>query len=152
MSLESDRKLIEFLRQMIQDCKTIQESLKQDLKHFSKNNMDMIHESNAHKMRLVEGLNKLAMDVKACVSSRDSDDLMAALNAYQDNAGSREKAEIMGLRRTLKAEIDKCYQELQTNSKLVYANLDFLKRIWDRLLGSKSDNACVYDQKGVTSK
>jgi flagellar biosynthesis/type III secretory pathway chaperone len=152
MSQRSDQEVIATLKQMLQFCHSIQVSLQGDLDHFSKNEMEKIGPSNDLKMQLLTRLSKLTQELKELLPEGTSADMIATLETYSAKSDTREKQEMNRLVRDLKLQIEKCYQYLLTNSKVVYTNLSHLNNIWDKLLASKSESQSLYDHRGCTGK
>jgi flagellar biosynthesis/type III secretory pathway chaperone len=151
MSLRTDQTLAASLKQMLEYCHAMQTYLKSDQEYFSKNDLEKINNSNNEKAQLISRMSVTAQELKAIMAPKDSSiSIMAALEVYAAKPDTSEKREIQTLVRQLKPEIDKCYQSLLINSKVVNSNLSFLKNIWDRLLSLTSDGNTLYDHKGTT--
>jgi len=156
MSMQSDQTLVVSLKQMVQYCHSIQQSLELDQEYFRKNDMARISKSTEDKAQLIERMTNLTNDLKSDLKymgpANKSGDILAALENYSARPDTREKREINTLVRELKSVIEKCHQYLLTNSKVVYTNMSNLKNTWDKLLACQSDSNCLYDHKGNTGK
>lgn len=140
-----DGALLSSVRQMLDCCREIQNLLQHDKEYFTENQLDKVNESNQRKAELLDKLNLLAVEVnsKKQLTSLFNDTLQ---DVNQPLSGTQ--SELRTLVGELREEISNCYKYVVINSGIVFANLQQLKNIWDRMLACKTDDTCVYDNKG----
>ena len=111
------------------------QQLKKDKKNFSKNDLPAIEESNRRKSEVLQLLNTLAESISQPDQSASE-------------LGSESQQELNDLAKELKSEIAACYKYIATNSTVVFANLQQLKELRDKLSSNCSVAQGVYDDKG----
>ena len=136
-----DGALLASLRQMLDCCKEIQNLLQHDKEYFTENQLDKVNESNQKKAALLDKLNLLAVEVNS------KKQLTTLFNDAAQEV-NQPQSELRTLVSELKEEISNCYKYVVVNSGIVFANLQQLKNIWDKMLACKSSDTCVYDNKG----
>jgi conjugal transfer/entry exclusion protein len=138
-----DGYLLQKISHIRQTCHAIEVLLEADQTHFSNNKMDALGESNQEKTRLLDTLSHTVGELKSHLQTQypgKTLDTIDASPAFQEMITS------------LKQELQDCYQALAVNNHIVYANLQHLKAIWDKILASQKSTDCIYDQAGILSK
>ena len=121
------------IKEMISRCQEIRELLVNDQQHFGKNDLDALEASNKKKGEMLDYLNYLARD----------------FNQVNDINGM-STPELQNLIENLKTEIATCYESIVINNQVVYANMQQIKEVWDKLLTRKESD--VYEKNGVLEK
>ncbi len=129
-----DSAFLSAIKEMLRCCKEIQLLLRNDKDYFSKNQLTHVDNSNQKKAELLHQLNSLTTQLS---SDHQSASMWNKLQQTQQD-----------LLQELKTEILACYQYLMVNSGIVFANLQQLKDIWDKLLACKPKEP-IYDRNGV---
>lgn len=127
------------LRTMIDYCRQISSLLENDSEYFIKNNLNAIENSNAQKMAFMDKLAELTTQIHASCPQG-----LSTAISEQDVSSQQE---LTALIEQLRTEIFNCHKHLEVNGSMVFANLQMLKDIWDKLIASKSDDQ-VYNLSG----
>ncbi len=138
-----DGHLLQQIAHISQTCGAIQALLEADQTHFSNNKMDALGESNKEKTQLLDNLSIAVSELRTHLQTRYPGQ---TLDTIDNSPAFMEKVA------TLKMELQDCYQALAINNHIVYANLNQLKNIWDKILASQKSTDCIYDQAGILSK
>lgn len=142
MRSESTESTFDALKKMLSHCQSIKELLKNDKSLFIKNDFPSLNQSNQKKSELIEQLNHLALSFN-----------QHFLPSYKMNAANFSHGEEFELIiNELKTEITHCYSYIMINSNIVFANMQQLKAIWDKLMVCKSELDTVYDKSGTPAK
>lgn len=148
----NDSTLIIALKQMIKYCQEIRELLKNDKDYFTKNKLSNLEESNKKKIELIDELNFLADDISISRLQDQTGGFLQKIENDATNLDPQAKSELMATINELKAEISECYKFIVSNSNIVFANIQVLKDIWDKLLSCKTGIDYIYDHTGTTVK
>lgn len=122
------------IKEMVNCCREIQLLLRKDKDFFSQNQIGLVDDSNQKKAELLNRLNNLTTEIS---SSSQATALWSKLKASQQN-----------LLEELRTEVLACYQYLTINSGIVFANLNQLKNIWDKLVALQPKTS-TYNDQGV---
>jgi hypothetical protein len=132
MEKQANKQIQDVLIDMRAHCKEIRALLEKDKNYFHENNFASLNESNTKKIDIINQLNEMA--------------------AYL----SRQKLLIENvtplnpLVADIKAEIAHCYNHIMINTSVVFANMQQLKEICDKLTSCKQGLETVYDKTGNT--
>jgi hypothetical protein len=140
---DMDRLLQEKIMLVIKYCQNIQALLEKDKTHFGDNNLKLLAESNKDKSLILEKLSVVVSELQSHLQQYhrgESFNTLERIPAYSD------------MIKKLKLELNKCYQSLTVNNHIVFANLNQLKDIWDKLLSSQKETDGVYDHTGSINK
>jgi hypothetical protein len=140
---DMDRLLQEKMMLVIQYCQNIQVLLEKDKTHFGDNNLKLLAESNQDKSLVLDKLSVTVSELQNHLQRHhqgESFNTLEKIPAYSE------------IIKKLKSELNKCYQSLTVNNHIVFANLNQLKDIWDKLLSSKIEANGMYDHTGSINK
>lgn len=135
--MSDDAKLALALKEIIEYCRTLHHSLKDDVDYFTHDNFAALEVSNKKKSQLIVQLSSVIYELSKIYPSGLKEAITQLPSSH----------EIKQLLVQLNDEVVQCNHYIASNSGVVLTNLNMLKEIWDKLMALKSENR-IYDKSG----